>query len=97
MINPAAYTKFDSCKNASEFIVKHPDVYNVIRMMREMGCGVDMGSAYIYATDSKSFSEDFYRACRALNHNQRFMRRPMVQRMIHEITEYHVFNFQKAN
>lgn len=71
MINPAAYTKFDSCKNASEFIVKHPDVYNVIRMMREMGCGVDMGSAYIYATDSKSFSEDFYRACRALNHNRR--------------------------
>ncbi len=48
MINPAAYTKFDSCKNASEFIVKHPDVYNIIRMMREMGCGVDMGSAYIF-------------------------------------------------
>ena len=42
MINPAAYTKFDSCKNASEFIVKHPDVYNVIRMMREMGYGVDI-------------------------------------------------------
>lgn len=89
-------TKIDESKNASEFIIKHSDVFNVIRMMYNMGMGISVESNCIYATDAENFSENFYRASRALNHNRRFMKRPMIQRMIRELEEFHIFSFQKS-
>ena len=89
-------TKIDESKNASEFIIKHAEIYNVIYMMYNMGMGISVKFNCIYATDAENFSENFYRASRALNHNRRFMKRPMIQRMIREIEEFHIFNFQKS-